>query len=76
MQPSEKDQYDEHEVRKILEPEGLWERVVSLNGKMLGELLKAPGLPIDVKKGLDAIKSVKGILQIRYSKAKATERKI
>ncbi|MFB0563286.1 MAG: RecB family exonuclease [Candidatus Lokiarchaeia archaeon] len=72
----EKDEYDEREVRKILEPEGLWEKVISLNGKMLGELLKGPNVPLDVKKRLDAIKSVKRILQIRYSKVKDTERKI
>lgn len=72
----EKDQYDEGEVRRILEPEGLWKRVVSLNGKMLSELLKDPRLRMDVKRRLDAIKSVKGILQIRYSKVKDREREV
>ena len=73
---TKKDEYDEDEARKILEPEGLWERVVSLNGKQLGQLLKDPHLPLDVKKRLDAIRSVKGISQIRYSKLKGIERKI
>ncbi len=71
-----KDEYDEDKVRKILEPEGLWERTVSLNGKMLSELLKDPHLPVDVKKRLDSIKTVKETSQIRYGRVKDNERKI
>jgi len=66
----EKDEYDENEVRKILEPQGLWERVVSLNGKLLNELLEDPLLPVDIKRRLDLIKTAKVSLQIRYGKAK------
>jgi len=73
---TKKDEYDEDEVRKILEPEGLWERVVSLNGKELAQLLRDPHFSLDVKKRLDAIRLVKEISQIRYSKVKDIERKI
>jgi RecB family exonuclease len=73
---SKKDEYDENEVRKILEPEGLWERVISLNGKMLSELLADPRLPTDVRNRLDSIKTVRETSQMRYLKAKDNERKI
>ncbi len=71
-----KDEYDDDKVRKILESEGLWERVVSLNGKMLSELLKDPRMPVDVKKRLDSIKTVKETSQIRYGRVKDNERKV
>ena len=67
---SKKDEYDEAAVRKILEPEGLWDRVVRLDGKMLVELLQDPHLRVDVKKELDAIKIIKETSQIRYGKVR------
>jgi len=66
----EKDEYNEDEVRKILEPEGFWERVLSLNGKLLNRLLEDPLLSVGIKRRLDLIKTVKVSSQIRYGKVK------
>ena len=73
---NKKVEYDEGEVRKILEPQGLWERVVSLDEKMLRELLKDAHLPPGIKKQLDSIKKAQETSQIRWGKVRDNERNI
>jgi putative RecB family exonuclease len=50
--------FSEAEVRAILEPEGLWERVLGFNESLLKQLLSDKTVPADVRKKLELIKQV------------------
>ncbi|MFC1967818.1 PD-(D/E)XK nuclease family protein [Chloroflexota bacterium] len=50
--------YKEDEVRSLLEPEGLWERVIGLNSPKVNEILKSPEIPEEIRSRLMALRQV------------------
>jgi putative RecB family exonuclease len=50
--------YDEAEVRAILEPQGLWERVLSLNPSRLKQLLADESVASDIRDRLNALRQI------------------
>ena len=50
--------FDEEEVRAILEPEGLWDRVLGLDQSRLKELLADESIPGELKQQLQALRKV------------------
>ncbi|MEE9611182.1 MAG: hypothetical protein V3W19_08015, partial [Desulfatiglandales bacterium] len=62
--------YDERDIRKILEPKRLWERVVSLDSKQLKKLLSDPEVDDDIKEKIRALEEVKKYYQLRFSEKK------
>jgi putative RecB family exonuclease len=54
----EKTGFSEDEVRALLEPEGLWERVLSLDQSRLKQLLADEAVAKDIRQKLEALKQV------------------
>jgi RecB family exonuclease len=54
----EKTGFNEDEVRALLEPEGLWEKVLGLDQARLKELLADGSIASDLKKRLESLKRV------------------
>ncbi len=50
--------YGEEEVKGILEPEGLWEKVLGFDPALLKQLLNDQTIPAEIRKQLEAIKRV------------------
>ncbi len=54
----EKTGFDEEEVRALLEPEGLWQQVLSLDPSRLKQLITDEKLARDIRKRLEALRRV------------------
>ena len=54
----EKTGFDEEEVRALLEPEGLWQQVLSLDSSRLKQLITDEKLARDIRKRLEALRRV------------------
>jgi len=54
----EKTGFSEDEVRALLEPEGLWSRVLSLDSSRLKELITDEAVAKDIRQKLEALKQV------------------
>jgi hypothetical protein len=54
----EKTGFSEDEVRALLEPEGLWERVLSLDQSRLKQLITDEAVAEEVKRKLEALRQV------------------
>ena len=50
--------FDEEEVRALLEPEGLWQKVIGFDPSLVRELLADKGLDRDIKDSLQKLKRV------------------
>ena len=54
----EKTGFNEEEVRELLEPEGLWERVLGLDQPRLNQFLADKEVAEDIRKRLEALRQV------------------
>jgi len=54
----ERSGFDEEEVKALLEPEGLWQRVVSLDSSRLKDLIDDEDTAADIKEKLENLKKV------------------
>jgi len=54
----EKTGFSEDEVRALLEPEGLWDRVLSLDQSRLKQLLSDEGMAKDIRNKLETLRQV------------------
>jgi len=54
----ERSGYNEQDVRSVLEPRGLWERVLSFDQGLLKQLLADKALPADIRKKIESLKNV------------------
>jgi len=54
----EKTGFSEEEVRAVLEPEGLWQRVLSLDQSKLGQLIKDEAVASDIRKNVEALRRI------------------
>jgi putative RecB family exonuclease len=54
----EKTGFDEDEVRALLEPEGLWERVLCMDAARLKQLMADASLPPEMRKRLESLRRV------------------
>jgi putative RecB family exonuclease len=69
----ERSGYAEQDVRAVLEPAGLWEKVLGLDPARLKELLTAAGTPAAVKSQIQALKHVTSSYPQLYLKKSAGE---
>ena len=65
--------YDEDEVRLLLEPEGLWEKVLGFSPSRLKEMLKDREVPDDIKEKLESLRRITGTYQQRRVRKRAAE---
>ena len=54
----EKTGFSEDEVRALLEPEGLWEKVLGFDQSLLKQLLADKSIAGDIKKRLESLKRI------------------
>jgi putative RecB family exonuclease len=54
----EKTDFSEDEVRTVLQPEGLWEKVLGFDATLLKKLMADKAFPADIKKKLQALQRV------------------
>lgn len=64
----EKVRFDQDELRGVLEPRGLWERVLKPDWRAEAELYWDPSLPSEVQEALDEIVQESAGWTIRYSR--------
>jgi putative RecB family exonuclease len=50
--------FNEDEVRALLEPEGLWQKVISFDDKKLKELMETEALAVNLLKKLEKMKQI------------------
>ncbi len=62
--------FDADEVRGILGPLGMWDKVLGFDSKLLKELLEAPETSDDLKEKIRALERVKKYYQLRYGRIK------
>jgi hypothetical protein len=55
--------FDEDDVKLLLEPEGLWERVLGFDSSRLREMLKDKELSDDIKQKLESLRRITGSYQ-------------
>jgi RecB family exonuclease len=55
---TERTGYDDDEVKRVLEPEGLWEKVLGFDAALLKQLLADKNLPPDLRKKVESLKRV------------------
>jgi hypothetical protein len=66
--------FDEGDVRQLLEPEGLWEKVLGMDAARLRQLLADKGLPPEIKAKLESIRRITGSYpQLRLQKRAGEE---
>jgi len=69
----EKSGYNAEDVRTILEPAGLWSRVLSLDQALLKQLLADKAVPADVKQKIEAVKRITSAYPQLWVKALSEE---
>ncbi len=69
----EKTGFEEADVRGVLEPRGLWNKVLSFDAALLKELLADKDIPEDTKKQITALKKVVSAYPQLYLKQNAAE---
>jgi fructose-specific component phosphotransferase system IIB-like protein len=69
----EKSGYAEDEVKALLQPEGLWEKVLGFDAALLKQLLADKTLPPELKKKLEALKKVTTAYPQLWLRARAAE---
>jgi len=55
--------FNEDEVKLLLEPEGLWEKVLGFDQSRLKEMLKDKEIPGDIKEKLESLRRITGAYQ-------------
>ena len=50
--------YDAQDVRNILEPAGLWQKVLSFDQALLKQLMADKSVPLDIRKKIESVKSI------------------
>lgn len=60
--------YDGEEVRSLLVPKGMWDRVLGFDAKLLKELLADPDVDEELKEKIKSLERVKKYYQLRYGK--------
>jgi putative RecB family exonuclease len=69
----EKTGYDEAEIKKALEPLGLWPQVLSLDTALLKQLLADANIPEDIRKRITSLKKIVSSYPQLWLKHNATE---
>jgi putative RecB family exonuclease len=67
--------FSEDEVRAILEPEGLWEKVLSLDQSRLKQLLADEAVPEDIRNKLESLRHVMSTYPQLWLKKRTEEEK-
>ncbi len=62
--------YEENEIKGLLEPVGMWEKVLSFDSKLLKDLMEDDGVDEDLKEKIRALETIKKYHQLRYGKKK------
>jgi putative RecB family exonuclease len=69
----EKTGYDEPGVKALLEPSGLWEKVLSFDPALLKRLIAEGALPPDIKQKIESLKNIKSAYPQLWIKHNAAE---
>jgi hypothetical protein len=72
----EKQTYDEAGIKEMLEPLGLWEKVLSFDQALLKRLVAEGALPSDIKKKIETLKHITStypLLRVKKNSAEEEE---
>lgn len=72
----EKQAYDEDGIKEVLEPLGLWEKVLSFDQALLKRLVAEGALPSDIKKKIETLKHIASaypLLRVKKNSAEEEE---